>query len=88
MEKSEVRAVLELAKQMFMEDAAKSVAGAEPEAVRVPCGKNRGNNQQNQECDAPFLVLYFVFTDCVTINNGACPQWEFCRQGLVANGAR
>jgi len=31
------------------------------------------------ECCCPGVVLYFIFTNCVTINNGACPDWVFCK---------
>ncbi|MEW6541670.1 MAG: hypothetical protein AB1402_08670 [Bacillota bacterium] len=29
-------------------------------------------------CKAPLKVIYLVFANCVTINNGACPDWDFC----------
>jgi hypothetical protein len=30
------------------------------------------------DCVAPNCIMYFVFSNCVTINNGACEDWEFC----------
>ncbi|MEW6457695.1 MAG: hypothetical protein AB1441_01305 [Bacillota bacterium] len=30
------------------------------------------------ECKAPFKVILLVFTNCLVINNGACPEWDFC----------
>jgi|GEM_PF-1539208 len=29
-------------------------------------------------CVAPQLALYFIWTECLVINNGACPDWRFC----------
>ena len=29
------------------------------------------------DCCCPRNILYFVFTDCVTITNGACEDWVF-----------
>ncbi|MEX0974629.1 MAG: hypothetical protein WD024_04650 [Bacillota bacterium] len=33
---------------------------------------------EEDECAAPEKVFYFIFCNCVTINNGACEDWEFC----------
>ena len=33
----------------------------------------------NAKCCCPTFIEYYVVTDCVTINNGACPTWDFCR---------
>ena len=33
----------------------------------------------DKDCAAPGLVIYVIITDCVTINNAACEDWEFCR---------
>jgi len=30
-------------------------------------------------CSVPQRVVYVIFSRCVTINNGACPDWEFCQ---------
>lgn len=30
------------------------------------------------ECCCPQKVIYLIFTECVTINNGACPDWAIC----------
>lgn len=30
------------------------------------------------ECCCPKIVIYFICTNCTTINNGAYPDWEFC----------
>ncbi|HHY12189.1 MAG TPA: hypothetical protein GX529_06115 [Firmicutes bacterium] len=30
------------------------------------------------DCCCPGHVTYIIFTRCLTINNGACPEWEFC----------
>lgn len=79
MERAEIQTVLELAKQMFMEDAPKAHAAAvaRPEPCEPKCGGS--NSHTNNGCSVPLLAVYFVFTDCVVINNGACPEWEFCR---------
>ncbi len=79
MDKAEVQAVLELAKQMFMEEAPKAAA---PEvavsAPEVALARRCGTNHVERACSVPLLAVYFVFTDCVVINNGACPEWNFC----------
>jgi|GEM_PF-1250861 len=36
------------------------------------------NCDDEEECVAPKLVLYFIWAQCLTINNGACPDWTFC----------
>jgi hypothetical protein len=30
------------------------------------------------KCCCPKFVIYLIWTNCVTINNGACPDWDFC----------
>lgn len=30
------------------------------------------------QCQAPSKVVFLVFTNCLVINNGACPEWDFC----------
>ncbi|MBE0465609.1 MAG: hypothetical protein IBX71_00035 [Candidatus Desulforudis sp.] len=30
------------------------------------------------KCVAPLKVIYVLLSNCVTINNGACPDWDFC----------
>ncbi|MBE0465610.1 MAG: hypothetical protein IBX71_00040 [Candidatus Desulforudis sp.] len=30
------------------------------------------------KCKTPLKVIYIILTNCVTINNGACPDWDFC----------
>ncbi len=40
--------------------------------TREPCGNHR------VDCAVPDFVLYFIFCDCTTINNGACEDWKFC----------
>jgi putative hemolysin len=37
-------------------------------------------NGHDEDCEAPDLVVYVIITNCVTINNAACEEWEFCRQ--------
>ncbi len=44
-------------------------------AARSDC---RNPKHQEEECEAPDKVFYFIFCKCVTINNGACGEWEFC----------
>ncbi len=38
-----------------------------------------GGNCNNNDCCCPNHVTYIIFTKCLTINNGACPDWEFCQ---------
>ena len=38
----------------------------------------RCHKDEEDECAAPDKVFYFIFCNCVTINNGACEDWEFC----------
>lgn len=47
---------------------------------REAARENRQNSRCGEEggCSAPENVFYFVFCNCVTINNGACEDWEFC----------
>lgn len=40
---------------------------------------NRCRDDDDDECCCPEMVVYLIFTDCVTINNGACEEWEFCK---------
>ncbi len=83
MEKAEVQTILELAKQMFMEDAPKAAAAA-PEANTAKCPGNTVHRcPPDNGCAVPLLALYFVFSDCVVINNGACPQWDFCGNAVA-----
>lgn len=30
------------------------------------------------DCCCPLFNVYVIFTNCLTINNGACPTWDFC----------
>lgn len=30
------------------------------------------------KCEVPRIALFIIFTKCLTINNGACPEWDFC----------
>lgn len=41
----------------------------DPEAIR---------SWLKTRCIAPFKVIYIIFSNCTTINNGACPEWDFC----------
>lgn len=41
-------------------------------------GRPGDGRKRRDRCETPFLALYFIWTDCVTVNNGACPEWEFC----------
>lgn len=46
--------------------------------------KNRCHEEE--ECVAPDRVIYVIFCKCVTINNGACEDWEFCKAGNSCGG--
>lgn len=30
------------------------------------------------DCCCPLFNVYVIFAECLTINNGACPDWDFC----------
>jgi hypothetical protein len=30
------------------------------------------------DCCCPVIVQYFIMANCLTINNAACPEWDFC----------
>lgn len=57
------------------------------QAVLDAIGVTRAGRSEARRCDndddcvAPDLVIYVIITNRVTINNGACEDWEFCRQG-------
>ncbi len=54
------------------------------QAVLDAVGVTRGHREKDcgrkhdEDCEAPENVLYFIFCNCVTINNAACEDWEFC----------
>ena len=54
------------------------------QAVLDAVGVTRGNreskrcNQVESDCSAPDNVIYVILCNCVTINNGACEDGEFC----------
>ena len=65
----------------------KKLVEAAIEAVR-PEGEDRRKrcvDDEQEECAAPEIVLYFIWTKCLTINNGACPTWSFCNPSLPDN---
>lgn len=39
----------------------------------------RHGDPRDKECGSPWFVIYVVKTHCVTINNGACKHWWFCK---------
>lgn len=38
-----------------------------------------GLDHKKDGCCCPQVILYLVSTNCLTVQNGACPDWEFCR---------
>ena len=58
----------------------KEIIQAVLDAVGVSrCKEERKHHDHDDvDCVAPDRVLYFIFCNCVTINNGACEDWEFC----------
>ncbi len=42
----------------------------------------RGGKFHNQ-CCCPLIVLYLIEAQCLNINNAACPDWDFCQDGLI-----
>ncbi len=51
------------------------------EAIGVTrAGRSEGRRCHDDDCVAPDLVVYVIITNCVTINNGACEDWEFCKR--------
>jgi hypothetical protein len=53
-----------------------AIQATRPEGVSTECFDDE------QECAAPQLVLYFIWAKCLTINNAACPSWSFCTPSL------
>jgi hypothetical protein len=48
-------------------------------ATAAARSSNRGSSRcHDEDCETPDQVFYFIFCRCVTINNGACEDWEFC----------
>ncbi len=46
--------------------------------VTAPESRPTGRCVSSSPCASPNTVVYLIFTDCLTINNGACEDWEFC----------
>jgi hypothetical protein len=46
-------------------------------AGRSESGRSRCDHH-DEDCAAPENVIYVILTNCVTINNAACEEWEFC----------
>ncbi len=41
----------------------------------------KGRECGESDCSCPDLVVYVVWSKCLTINNGACSRWRFCKPG-------
>ncbi|MDP2870945.1 MAG: hypothetical protein Q8P31_00140 [Bacillota bacterium] len=75
MDKDQIKAILEA-----VTEALRGLqTDDEPEVNAAVAEVEYGSHRKTKDkCEVPRLVLYFIFTECVTINNGACPDWEFC----------
>lgn len=80
MDKDQIKAVLEAVNEALrglpLDD---DPADQEPEneAHHGSVEWNRPKKSKDK-CVVPKLALFVIFAKCVTINNGACPDWEFC----------
>jgi|Deesub1362A_J573_1020465.scaffolds.fasta_scaffold00112_25 hypothetical protein len=52
-------------------------AGGDSEALKL-WGHMKG-------CKAPFKIIYIILSNCTTVNNGACPDWDFCEPIFQVN---
>jgi hypothetical protein len=77
-DRERLEAILEIVKDAFpnAEIAARGGCGGDGYG-KVPPPPNA------VACSVPALALYVIFTDCLVINNGACPTWRFCNDNLV-----
>ncbi|HAF66392.1 MAG TPA: hypothetical protein PLR82_01140 [Bacillota bacterium] len=42
--------------------------------------------RHRDECCCPNNVTYVIFTNCLTINNGSCANWDFCEPEVPVCG--
>jgi hypothetical protein len=91
MEKDQIKSVLAVVSEVLRglpvddgdyEDDEETYEAAETSemAYGYDGGKKRNNKKKlpPKKCTVPQLALYIIFTQCLTINNGACPDWDFC----------
>jgi hypothetical protein len=55
------------------------------EAVNESVAANAQKCGSQTGCCCPNIVVYLIWTNCVTINNGACPDWDFCEPSFNYN---
>ena len=61
----------------------KEMVQAVLDAIGVTCagrsesGRSRCDHH-DEDCAAPENVIHVILTNCVTINNAAREEWEFC----------
>jgi hypothetical protein len=70
-------------KKKLLDTVLEAISSEEEECERRPRMRpiwRRGG------CAAPSHIVYEIHTHTVTINNGACPDWEFV--GPVQSGPR
>ena len=59
--------------------AAQELVPENPEAALL--------RRHHDECCCPNSIKYVIFTNCLTINNGSCQDWEFCEaEGNLCGG--
>lgn len=50
------------------------------EILKASSGPGQGGDDR-VECCCPPVVVYIIFTKCLTVSNGACQDWSFCEPG-------
>jgi hypothetical protein len=71
-DKDKIDAIMEILRSNF----------GPPEVARQPepscCDGPKPYPVKRIACETPGVAAYFIWTECVVINNGACPDWDFC----------
>lgn len=49
------------------------------EAGKPTVNDEHGQHNQGNQCCCPKIAVYLISTNCLTVHNGACPDWEFCK---------
>lgn len=66
---------------MIDKDQVKTVLDAVRESSLGLSGVAAG--RCTDKCCCPAIVAYLIWTNCVTINNGACEDWDFCQPAAI-----
>jgi hypothetical protein len=52
------------------------------DAVSESAAAQQTRGGLKSDCCCPLFNVYVIFTNCLTINNGSCPDWDFCDPAL------